>query len=127
NSLPTKFQNQVLLAEGPFDAWDAKRVVSSVDLLITGRMHLAIAAMSQGVPAFGLAYKDKFEGLMQHFSLTDNLIPREETLLPDSLFKFLTHAIDQHANARTKVCSRLPEVNERALANLNSLILANHR
>lgn len=90
-------------------------------------MHLAIAAMSQGVPAFGLAYKDKFEGLMQHFSLTDNLIPREETLLPDSLFKFLTHAIDQHANARTKVCSRLPEVNERALANLNSLILANHR
>lgn len=126
NALPTSLQNQVLLAEGPFDAWDAKKIVSSVDVLITGRMHLAIAAMSQGVPAFGLAYKDKFEGLMQHFSLSDNLIPREKTLLPDTLFKFLTHAINQHADVRTKIYSRLPEVNERSLANLNSLIHTNH-
>lgn len=34
----------------PFDAWDAKALVAECDLLVTGRMHLAVAALGTGTP-----------------------------------------------------------------------------
>lgn len=41
---------------------DAKQVVSCCDVLLTGRMHLAIAAHDQGVPTVSFGYQGKFEG-----------------------------------------------------------------
>lgn len=122
-AVPNRLWDRVLLIEGPFDAWDAKKIVSTVDFLITGRMHLAIAAMSQSVPAFGLAYKDKFEGLMQHFSLTGNLLAREEALAPERLSAFFAHATNEHATVRAAISRQLPAIRAKSLANLDTLLV----
>lgn len=53
---------------------DAKLVVGLCDVLITGRMHLAIAALHQGVPAVSFSYQGKFEGLYDLFKLPRSMM-----------------------------------------------------
>lgn len=62
------------LLEGCHTAADLKALVGCLDGVITGRMHLAIAALGMGVPALGLTYHDKFEGLYSHFDLPQSLL-----------------------------------------------------
>ncbi|MHB1122739.1 MAG: polysaccharide pyruvyl transferase family protein [Ramlibacter sp.] len=57
------------LLEGCHSAADLKALVGGLDAVVTGRMHLAIAALGMGVPALALTYHDKFEGLYSHFEL----------------------------------------------------------
>ena len=48
---------------------DAKQVVRYCDVVLTGRMHLAIAAFEQGVTPVSFCYQGKFEGLYQLFAM----------------------------------------------------------
>lgn len=48
---------------------DAKQVVRCCDVLLTGRMHLAIAAHDQGVPAVSFSYQGKFEGFYDLYNM----------------------------------------------------------
>jgi polysaccharide pyruvyl transferase WcaK-like protein len=48
---------------------DAKQAVSLCDVLLTGRMHLAISAHDQGIPAISFGYQGKFEGFYQQYGL----------------------------------------------------------
>jgi polysaccharide pyruvyl transferase WcaK-like protein len=68
------------LLDGSHTAADLKALVGRLDGVITGRMHLAIAALGTGVPALGFTYHDKFEGLYSHFDLPQSL------LLPPAIF-----------------------------------------
>lgn len=52
------------------DAGEVKRLAGMTDLAITGRMHVAIAALGMGVPTIGISYQDKFEGLWEHFGVS---------------------------------------------------------
>ncbi len=58
----------------PSNAPDAKRLAGHADLVVTGRMHLAIAALGMQTPAVGIGYQGKFEGLMEHFGLDDAIV-----------------------------------------------------
>lgn len=60
--------------DGCHSAADLKALVGSLDAVITGRMHLAIAALGMNVPALALTYHDKFEGLYSHFELPQSLL-----------------------------------------------------
>ncbi|MBX3606141.1 MAG: polysaccharide pyruvyl transferase family protein [Piscinibacter sp.] len=53
----------------PPSAAAIKGLLGSVDGAVTGRMHLAIAALGQGRPVLAFAYQGKFTGLLQHFEL----------------------------------------------------------
>lgn len=64
----------VRLLEGRHTAADLKALVGCLDGVITGRMHLAIAALGTGVPALGFTYHDKFEGLYSHFGLPNSML-----------------------------------------------------
>tara|TARA_R110002124_G_scaffold159623_1_gene326864 strand:+ start:574 stop:1845 length:1272 start_codon:yes stop_codon:yes gene_type:complete len=66
--------------DGEHRAADLKAVAGHLDGVITGRMHLAIAALGKGVPVLSLTYQDKFEGLYRHFGLPRSL------LLPPAIF-----------------------------------------
>jgi polysaccharide pyruvyl transferase WcaK-like protein len=100
-----------------------KRVAGQLDLVITGRMHLAIGSLGSGTPILSITYQDKFEGLYQHVDL-----PLEHTLPPleclgDALQIKIGHAFEQrHAN-RERIRARLPRV--KALAELNLVIAGN--
>lgn len=67
-------KERTLLLAPPIHAWDVKAIAAACDLVVTGRMHLAIAALGSGVPTIGIGYMGKFEGLFNYFDLNSLLI-----------------------------------------------------
>ena len=91
------------------DPAQIKRVTGQLDLVVTGRMHLAIGALGARTPVLAIAYQDKFEGLCEHFRL-----PAETILYPEEclsgLAERLIFALDRREDTRRRIESRLPEV-----------------
>jgi len=68
------------------NAWDVKAITKSVDMVLTGRMHLAIAALGQSTPALCITYVNKFEGLLKHFNLEGfDMVLEPEVAYSDSM------------------------------------------
>ncbi len=110
------FRPEVLTAS------QTKAVASLLDGLLSSRMHLAIAALSSGVPICVFSYQDKFAGLIKHFELPDNLVmpPPEQSdiaVLEQNLACFLDH-LPQY---RQQIQKHLPEVIKKASYNLEIL------
>lgn len=64
-SLYEKYRGRVFLAHGKYDQNEIKYVIGMCDFFIGSRMHACIAALSQSIPAIGLAYSKKFRGVFE--------------------------------------------------------------
>lgn len=67
-----------ILVDQELPAWEIKAIAGAVNLVVAGRMHLAIAALSQDIPVIFLTYADKFEGLAKLFGLEQNLVTPDQ-------------------------------------------------
>lgn len=93
------------------DAAQVKAAMREVDAVVTGRMHLAVAALGMGVPVAVLAYQGKFQGLLQWFGLPESLLVRPEQLAdPAVLTVAMSTLLDGRAELAEQVRSRLAEV-----------------
>ena len=61
--LATRYVDRLYSLEGGLDQNEVKYVIGQCDLFIGSRMHACIAALSQSIPAVGIAYSDKFSGV----------------------------------------------------------------
>jgi polysaccharide pyruvyl transferase WcaK-like protein len=64
-SLPTAEQKKTIVLDGGYDQNQIKYLIGLCDLFVGARMHSTIAALSQYVPAVGMAYSKKFAGVFQ--------------------------------------------------------------
>ncbi|MGY3461129.1 polysaccharide pyruvyl transferase WcaK-like protein [Bradyrhizobium sp. LM3.4] len=104
-------------------ASEIKAVVGLVDGVVTGRMHLAIAALGQGTPVAAITYQDKFQGLFAHFGVSESLLLSPEQLLTgDNLEKFLLRFLDAYKTTGAQVRRMLPAVMELSRANVAPLL-----
>lgn len=98
-------------------------IASHASAVFTGRMHLSILALNQGVPAVILSTQGKISGLVELFEITDLMIepiPGFATEAIKAISKILdSRDIDQ------RVAKQLPKV--RALAALNFADLESSR
>jgi polysaccharide pyruvyl transferase WcaK-like protein len=102
---------------------EAKGLMSHLDCLLTGRMHLAIAALGVGTPTVGIAYQDKFEGLFMHFGLSGKgLLLTPDECLSEKLNSTLCKAWNQHEEIRQIIASKLPTVLTLSKKNLDPLL-----
>jgi polysaccharide pyruvyl transferase WcaK-like protein len=95
-----------------------KGLVGSLDLVLTGRMHLAIAALGVGTPTLCIAYQDKFEGLYEHFGLDPKELLQVGSINLTKLGAHLVHAIQNRLVTRAQISSKIPQVIELAKRNL---------
>ena len=118
-------ENRVMLLDHPYGPQQLKFVVSHMDAIISARMHLAIAGLSQAIPAFGLRYQGKFEGLYQHLNLLDLF----ETLTvdadlaiksPEFTFELIRAFLSQLDDVSSRVKKQVPKVKSLALENIFS-------
>jgi len=104
-------------------AGEIKAVVGLVDGVITGRMHLAIAALGQGTPVAAITYQDKFQGLFAHFGVSESLLlSPAEFLVDDNFEKFVQQFLSTHEAVGGKVRQMLPAVMELSRANIAPLL-----
>ena len=64
-NLQAQLGDDILYPAERMKAPEIKAFVKELDGIISGRMHLMIAAMGVGTPVFGIDYKDKMEGLLR--------------------------------------------------------------
>lgn len=101
---------------------EIKAVVADLDGVISGRMHLMIAAMGAGTPVFGIDYKDKMEGLLNHFGLpTDTLCTAAEIMQPGhDIPARLADFVDRLDMIRARVAEAKPLVRTAAEQNFGA-------
>ena len=69
--LSDKYANRLFLAQGSYNHNEIKYVIGLCDFFIGSRMHSCIAALSQLIPAVGLAYSAKFKGVFESIGLEE--------------------------------------------------------
>lgn len=111
------FGQYVLHAKRPARASEIKGLVAMADMLVTGRMHLGVGALSVGVPMWGLSPQDKFIGLFEHFGLPDQRITPNQARDVAALEAFMEDAFGRREEVREQVRAALPAV--KALAAIN--------
>lgn len=109
--LPAGVRSNSYRIVSPPSAGELKTIADTLDGVITGRMHLAIAALGQGVPVLTFAYQGKFEGLMKHFAFPDWVVVRPiEVLGNESLVGTIKQFISALPELKTQLDSKLPAV-----------------
>lgn len=108
---PSSQTDRVRYLDGRWPAPVLKGVAGKLDGLVSGRMHLAIAALGKGVPVICIAYQGKFEGLYQHFGLSAaELLSPAKFHTDDGIKNALINFVDQADEIREKVGKKLPEI-----------------
>ena len=87
------------------DEASVKRIAAHLDLVITSRMHLAIAAMSRNVPAVTFVYQGKFEGLYRLFAFERNLMFESDSFTPEDLTSAISFLMTHDHAEMMKRCN----------------------
>ncbi len=73
DSLPPTQRERTILLSGDLTVRETKYVIGRCSFFIGSRMHACIAALSQGVPAVGVAYSPKFRGVFETLEVEGNV------------------------------------------------------
>ena len=98
---------------------DIKRLCGMVDVVVTGRMHLGIAALGAGTPASILDYQGKVRGLLDLFDSAEATLFPEIALSPDEFSNYLCDFLKNNDIYRNKIREHLADVRSCAQRNLD--------
>ncbi len=112
--LKLRYGNQLILVDGSYDQSEIKYIIGLCDLFIGARMHACIAALSQNVPAVGLAYSDKFLGVMQSLGL-QSFVADLRKLRQNEVFEVVDRVYRQRDSIRLGLGRKMPEVKNTVL------------
>lgn len=73
-SLPSKEQKKVIVLDGNYNQNQVKYLIGLCEYFLGARMHSTIAALSQCVPAIGMAYSKKFYGVFKTAGVADCVV-----------------------------------------------------
>lgn len=113
------FEDRVRLLE-PDSPGMIKAVLGKLDLVVTGRMHVAILTMGAGRPALSFGYQGKFEGLYQIMGLAGQglLLPPSALVGRfDEVMEAIMRQLDMADESSARIAMALPAVRDMALAN----------
>lgn len=100
---------RVFMVAGPLSERELKWVIGRTDFFIGSRMHACIAALSQGVPAVGLAYSDKFLGVFQSAGVGQAIVDLRVMDL-EQVIEATLSAFDRRAAVREELVTRIPSI-----------------
>lgn len=85
SGLPREARERVIVAGGEYGPREVKHLIGRCDFFLGARMHSTIAALSQGIPAVGMAYSKKFRGVFETVEMEDSVIDLREEPLEDAV------------------------------------------
>lgn len=101
-SVNRKYSGRIFLARGEYDHNEIKYVIGMCDFLIGSRMHACIAALSQCIPAVGLAYSKKFQGAFESIGLRECVVDARRLNK-----EMLLHAVEEIFEKRHEIENHL--------------------
>lgn len=100
--------------EGGFDHHQTKYLIGQCDFFIGSRMHACIAALSQCVPAVGLAYSRKFAGVLDSIGGGARVVDLRE-LEERQVVAAIGEALGDKESLRGELQERVPKIRESVL------------
>lgn len=98
-----------------YDQFHIKGVIGMCDFFIGSRMHACIAALSQGIPAIGVAYSKKFRGVFETVGAEDWIIDGRD-MDADQAVQRVLELYAQRDALRTRLATTVPAAQARLYA-----------
>jgi colanic acid/amylovoran biosynthesis protein len=112
--LESKCHGRLHLLPGSLDHHQVKWVIGQCDFFLGSRMHACIAALSQAVPALGLAYSRKFEGVFRSLDAGDLVLDLTRQDMAGGL-KFVEERFRQRELLKQGLQTTAPKLRESVL------------
>ncbi len=109
-----RYPDRLHYFRGNFDHHETKYIIGQCDFFLGSRMHACIGALSQCVPAVGLAYSRKFAGVMELVGKGACVIDLR-TLDIAEIANALDQAWSQHKEMRTDLLAKMPSLRSSVL------------
>jgi len=84
-NLTEEHQKRVHVLTGTYEPGEIKWIIGLCSFFIGSRMHSCIAALSQCIPTYGLAYSKKFIGVFKSLNMGDMVVDLRNTDLENTL------------------------------------------
>ena len=114
--LGDRYDGKLQMISEEYDQHEMKYLIGQCDFFIGSRMHACIAALSQGVPAVGLAYSRKFLGVLRSIGV-ENLVVDLREYDPGKIGTLIDEAYRSREKIQSDLARRMPSVRQ-MVANL---------
>jgi len=118
--LAARYPNRLLVAADRYDHAQIKYVIGMCDFFIGTRMHSCIAALSQCVPAVGLAYSKKFEGVFETVGVEELVVDMRHVSL-DEAIRIVDGAFDSRERIVRQLENTVPPVQQQVMTLLEGI------
>jgi colanic acid/amylovoran biosynthesis protein len=119
--LRKKYPGRIFLVEGWYSQGEIKYIISLCDFFIGSRMHSCIAALSQGIPAVGMAYSKKFEGVFRSVNAEQFVIDMR-VCDKDDVLDNIAEAYDSRQTTAKRLSEIIPGVREEVLRLFSDIV-----
>lgn len=121
DSLAPLFPERIFYISELISSWEVKALAGKMHAILTGRMHLAIAALGMGVIPICVTYQGKFVGLMSHFKLSaeEVLLEPERFIDTEVSYDLLERIVSRSDEFQKKILTALPRVKNLAQRNFD--------
>lgn len=117
--LSQQYRDRVFLARGQYNHNEIKYIIGMCDFFIGSRMHSCIAAMSQYIPAVGIAYSKKFNGVFESIGMAE-YVADARILSKKQILNIIESALRRMDKTRKHLERIIPGVKDEIL---NSVLL----
>src|SRR5690606_11977077 len=108
-SLEPRLIPRVHILEGEYDQSELKHIIGNCNFFIGSRMHSCIAALSQGIPAVGVAYSRKFAGVFESVCMNDWVVDLRTITTEEAVARTIALLLTR-GEARATLARKLPQV-----------------
>lgn len=118
--LQRRHASRLFCVQGSYDQNEIKYIIGLCDFFVGSRMHACIAALSQGVPAAGIAYSDKFAGVFDSVGALGMVVDPRRLTLAETVAT-VGRAFDEREATRARLRETMPRVQARVLQLLDEV------
>ena len=104
-----KYFGRIFLMVGEHDQSEIKYIIGSCDFFIGSRMHACIAALSQYIPAVGLAYSKKFRGVFETVD-AEQFVVDMRYIKSEQILTTVTRALEQKQETASHLKTVVPGI-----------------
>ncbi|UCC99098.1 MAG: polysaccharide pyruvyl transferase family protein [Phycisphaerales bacterium] len=105
------YPGRIFMLDGTYDQGEIKYLIGKCDFFIGSRMHSCIAALSQCVPAVGLAYSQKFQGVFESIDVENSVIDIRNAEAKEIL-NTVSMAFEQRKETAERLKTTMPSVGQ---------------
>jgi len=118
-NLIEKYPNRIFLTQGNYNHNNIKYIIGLCDFFIGSRMHACIAALSQSIPAVGIAYSKKFHGVFESVGLGDCVADAYQCDSNAKLLSTVETAFEKRDQTRKDLNKVIPKIKAEILEMLD--------